>query len=163
MPSEHASNITVRSDIAYRKLVDANQLRIAAEQTLLHQHAASDAALTVVITGNEQIQALNQHYRGLDAPTDVLAFAANEATQGPFVRAPDVPPYLGDVIISYPRAQAQAQAGEHPISAELQLLVVHGVLHLLGHDPATSTQKRAMWAAQAEILEYIGAPVANPA
>jgi probable rRNA maturation factor len=110
--------------------------------------------LTLVITGDEHIQALNRQYRAIDAPTDVLAFADEETTQA-FVTAPDEAAYLGDVIISCPRAEAQAQAAGHPLETELQLLVVHGVLHLLGHDHATPAQKRKMWAAQTEILDSI--------
>jgi probable rRNA maturation factor len=118
--------------------------------------------LAIVITGDDQIQALNRQYRQVDAPTDVLAFAATEAS-GAFVEAPAEALYLGDIVISYPRAEAQAQAGGHPTSAELQLLVVHGVLHLLGYEHATAAQKRTMWAAQAEIMQAIGAPITGPA
>ncbi len=70
--------------------------------------------------------------------------------------------YLGDVIISYPRAQAQAQAGGHALPAELQLLVVHGVLHLLGHDHGAPAEKEAMWALQAEILQRLGCAISSP-
>jgi probable rRNA maturation factor len=66
------------------------------------------------------------------------------------------------VIISLPRAKAQAGRAGHPLEAELQLLTVHGVLHLLGHDHAEPAEKSAMRAAQAEILRALGSPVANP-
>jgi probable rRNA maturation factor len=59
-------------------------------------------------------------------------------------------------VISAPRAQAQAEAAGHPLEAELQLLVVHGVLHLLGHDHARPEEKARMWKAQAEALESLG-------
>ena len=65
--------------------------------------------------------------------------------------------------ISLPRAQAQAKAGGHPVSAEVQLLVVHGALHLLGHDHAKSKEKARMWAAQSEILKHLKAPITGPA
>jgi probable rRNA maturation factor len=169
MTPRHPSSVTVRADAAYRKLIDVKQLRAAAQQTLqaggdLPARDASSSRLTLVITGDEQVHALNRRYRQVDAPTDVLAFATDEtAGQDSFVSAPGEPAYLGDVIISYPRAEAQAQAGGHPVSAELQLLVVHGVLHLLGYDHATPAQKRKMWAAQAGILALVGAPVTGPA
>jgi probable rRNA maturation factor len=162
MTPRHPLSVTLRSDAAYRKLIDARQLRAAAQQAL--QEGARGGRLTLVVTGDEQVQALNQRYRQVDAPTDVLAFAADEtAGQDSFVSAPGEPAYLGDVIISYPRAEAQAQAGGHPVSVELQLLVVHGVLHLLGYDHATPAQKRKMWAAQADILALVGAAVTGPA
>jgi probable rRNA maturation factor len=65
-------------------------------------------------------------------------------------------PYLGDVVISVPRAAAQAREAGHSLEAEAQLLVIHGVLHLLGHDHAEAQEKDRMWAAQAEILERLG-------
>jgi probable rRNA maturation factor len=64
--------------------------------------------------------------------------------------------YLGDVIISYPRALEQSAAAGHTVQDELQLLVVHGVLHLLGHDHATEEEKARMWADQQEILAGLG-------
>jgi probable rRNA maturation factor len=63
-------------------------------------------------------------------------------------------------VLSVPRAAAQAGAGGHPLEAEVQLLVVHGVLHLLGHDHAEAEGKARMWAAQSEILERLGVPPA---
>ena len=108
-------------------------------------------SLTIVITGNAALRRLNRDFAGVDAPTDVLSFAAEEA-----------PDYLGDVIISLPRARAQARSGGHPLIDELRLLVVHGVLHLLGHDHHAPVQKRRMWAAQARALRTAGASIAGP-
>ncbi|MBL0348565.1 rRNA maturation RNase YbeY [Candidatus Villigracilis affinis] len=64
--------------------------------------------------------------------------------------------YLGDIVISIPRAMLQAQAGGHPLEAEVQLLVVHGTLHLLGHDHAEVEEKARMWQAQAEVMSRLG-------
>jgi probable rRNA maturation factor len=66
------------------------------------------------------------------------------------------------VIVSYPRALSQANTAGHSIEAELQLLVVHGTLHLLGYDHASEEQKSTMWAAQAEILTQLGCPITAP-
>jgi probable rRNA maturation factor len=71
--------------------------------------------------------------------------------------------YLGDVLISYQRAQVQAAAGGHPVEDELQLLVVHGVLHLLGFDHAEETEKAKMWAEQSKILSQLGCSITSPA
>jgi probable rRNA maturation factor len=119
---------------------------LAAERTLDQQRRSDQADLTVVLSDDDHLQALNRDYLGFDSPTDVLSFPSGEID-------PDSGHvYLGDVIISYPRAAAQAQAAGHPLEAELRLLVVHGVLHLLGHDHADEAEKTAMWAAQDEIL-----------
>jgi probable rRNA maturation factor len=73
-----------------------------------------------------------------------------------FVEAPTARSYLGDVIISYPRAVAQAGEGGHSLVAELALLVIHGVLHLLGYDHSIAEDKVIMWAKQDAILERVG-------
>jgi probable rRNA maturation factor len=97
-----------------------------------------------------RLQELNRDYLGIDAPTDVLSFPASETDPETGAR------YLGDILISVPRAQSQAEAAGHALESEVQLLVVHGVLHLLGHDHAKPEEKRRMWKAQAEILESLG-------
>ena len=128
----------------------------AADATLQRLGAAAECDLTLVIGSDDQLQELNRQYLGIDAPTDVLSFQADELDPETGRR------YLGDVIISYPRAQAQAQAGGHAASAELQLLVVHGVLHLLGHDHGAPAEKEAMWALQAEVLQRLGCAISSP-
>ena len=140
--------IQIRSALDFN--LDSALLRDAALQTLSHQRAPKDASLTLVLTGDEEIRALNRAYRGIDSATDVLSFPANE---------PDPETgalYLGDVILSLPRAAAQAARGGHSLEEELRLLVVHGVLHLLGYDHADPEEKAAMWRAQAEILQAQG-------
>jgi probable rRNA maturation factor len=129
---------------------DLDLLEEAARLTLDLQAAPPDAELTIVLTDDEQLHALNRDYLGVDAPTDVLSFPAAELDPETGAR------YLGDILISVPRAAAQAQARGHSLAAEAQLLVIHGVLHLLGHDHADSEDKARMWAAQAEILERLG-------
>jgi probable rRNA maturation factor len=54
------------------------------------------------------------------------------------------------------RAAEQAQSAGHPLEAEVQLLVVHGILHLMGHDHARAADKARMWSAQAQVLEQLG-------
>ena len=122
----------------------------AAQAALDHQGESSEAELSIVLSDDARLQALNRAYLGIDAPTDVLSFPATETD--PETGAP----YLGDILISIPRAQAQAEAAGHRFDAEVQLLVVHGVLHLLGHDHAEAKEKARMWKAQAEILEHLG-------
>ncbi len=130
-------------------------LREAALAALAQQRQTGQVELTVVVTGNAQLRALNRAFRQLDEPTDVLSFATGERPDRNTI-------YLGDVVISYTKAREQAQAGGHPIEAELQLLTVHGVLHLLGHDHDTKAKQAAMWKAQAAILKKIGAAITAP-
>ena len=120
----------------------------AAQAALTHQSADGD--ITLVFTDDAQLQDLNRDYLGVDAPTDVLSFPAKE--MDPETGAS----YLGDILISVPRAMTQAQAAGYPLESEVQLLVVHGVLHLLGYDHAGPKEKTKMWAAQGEILQNIG-------
>ena len=117
--------------------------------------ASPEAALSIVITDDDEIRSLNRQFRHVDAPTDVLAFA-DDPTEQAFVTAPDEPPYLGDVIVSYPRARVQSATQRHSVVAELRLLIVHGVLHLLGYDHGTPNEKAAMWRAQTAVLTQLG-------
>jgi len=125
-------------------------LEQAALTALKHQAAPEDAELTIVLTDDDQLQALNRDYLGIDSPTDVLSFPSGETD-------PETgSPYLGDILLSMPRAASQAESAGHGLEAESQLLVVHGVLHLMGHDHAESEEKERMWQAQAEILAQLG-------
>jgi len=135
-------------------------LQQAALTTLVHLGMEEPFELAVVVTDDGTLHELNLRHRGVDGPTDVLAFP--DDTRGPFVDAPDMPRYLGDVIISFPRAQAQADDVGHTVEAELQLLVVHGVLHLLGYDDAEKEARVRMWAAQADVLRLLEVDVRLP-
>lgn len=129
---------------------DHTALERAAEQTLRRARADASSEATIVVSDDAHLQALNRQFLGVDAPTDVLSFPGGDTD-------PDSDAlYLGDVIISLPRAQAQATAGGHSLKDELQLLVVHGMLHLLGYDHAEESEKAEMWAIQTAILEDLG-------
>ncbi len=130
-------------------------IRQAAAATLTHQDQAPGAACTILLTGDKRIRALNRDFLDSDKITDVLSFPAGEPTPGAVT-------YLGDVAISVPTARRQAAAGGHSLMAELRLLTVHAVLHLLGYDHASASDKAAMWSAQAEILAGLGAEITEP-
>lgn len=125
-------------------------LERAASAALEHEHQTLDAELSIILTNDARLHELNLNYLGVDAPTDVLSFPASETDPETGAH------YIGDILISIPRAQAQADAAGHSLDAEVQLLVVHGVLHLLGHDHAEPEEKSRMWKAQTEILEQLG-------
>ncbi len=102
--------------------------------------------LSVVIDSDDVVKALNQQYRGLDHSTDVLSFSANDLDleTGHTI--------LGDIVISYPRAEKQAAEANHPAEKEIQLLTIHGVLHLLGYDHSTDAEKEIMWDIQSRLM-----------
>lgn len=136
--------------------LDGELLREASEAVLAAENAHPEANLTILISGDAYLQELNRQFMGVDEPTDVLSFPAEQVD-------PETGElYLGDIAISLERAQAQAEAGGHSLQAELQLLVVHGVLHLLGYDHAEPAEKEQMWAAQAKILQELGVPLSPP-
>ena len=130
--------------------VDEAGLQAAAVTVLNQYQAASSGGLTIVVTDNEAVAALNRQYRNVDAPTDVLSF--------PMDSMPGEVRYLGDLIIAYPYAKAQADREKHALGDSLALLVVHGTLHLLGFDHDTPEHRTAMWAAQEAALIALGVP-----
>lgn len=140
--------IDIQNDLEYpiqpARLQDAAALVIS-------QHG-SDGSLSIVITDDETIAALNQQYRGIDTPTDVLSFPADE----PPVEMLEEAAYLGDLLIAFPYASAQAAREGHPLSDSLALLVVHGSLHLLGYDHDSAENRARMWAAQDNALRALG-------
>ena len=127
-----------------------DMLEHSALTALEHEGETVDSELTIVLTNDARLQELNRDYLGIDAPTDVLSFPASELDPETGAR------YIGDILISIARAESQARAAGHTLESEVQLLVVHGVLHLLGHDHAEVLEKARMWKAQAEVLERLG-------
>ena len=148
--------INLKIEPAFRRNVDPTVLRAAARAALTDQAAPVPCDLTILIAGDGELRTLNRDFLGIDRPTDVLSFPSDE---------PDPANgrlYLGDVAISFPQARMAAQRGGHPVKAELQLLVVHAVLHLLGHDHARPAEKARMWAAQTAILASLKAAISGP-
>jgi probable rRNA maturation factor len=123
-----------------------------AATTTLADRGISSAELSLLLTGDETLQDLNRRYRGEDKSTDVLSFPAGEDVVDP----DSGNPYFGDIAISVPYARRQAEAGGHSVTGELQLLTVHGILHLLGYDHADADQKAEMWTIQREVLDQLG-------
>ncbi len=138
--------INIESEIDFPNELLERTVKAALE----NQTESSDSELTIVLTDDSKIQELNREYLGIDSPTDVLSFPASEIDPETDAR------YIGDIIISMPYAARSAGKAGHPLESEVQLLVVHGVLHLLGHDHAEADGKAKMWKAQAEILKSLG-------
>jgi len=129
--------------------VEVDQLRQAVLETLQYTHTAGESGVTLVLSDDSQLRQLNRDFMGIDAATDVLSFPAD------FVDPDNQEVYLGDIVISVPRAIAQAEENQVTPASELILLTVHGTLHLLGYDHASPQEKDAMWAVQTAILECL--------
>lgn len=109
-------------------------LIVRAVATTLDLHGKPDAVVDLLLTSDEEIQELNQKYRKVAEPTDVLSFPA-----GDFPNAP-----LGDIAISVPYAERQAKTRGVSLSTELAFLAIHGTLHLLGFDDEEEETRREM-------------------
>jgi len=104
---------------------------------------------SVLVTDDETIQGYNNAYRGIDKSTDVLSFESHEID-------PETNQLiLGDILISYPTIAKQAEKGGHAVEKELELMCVHGALHLMGYDHLEEDEKAEMWALQAQILALL--------
>jgi len=139
----------------YQDLVSESLLRSAAEIVLQKEEIDPETELSIVVDDDERLRELNHQFLGVDHPTDVLSFPADEFDPDSGLR------YIGDIIISFPRAEEQALTANEAISDELQLLVIHGTLHLLGYDHGDLTQKQAMWSAQQAALNGLGCKIQN--
>jgi probable rRNA maturation factor len=137
----------------FEKEVDTAALEKAALQALAEQDPAEEVNLSVVIEDDQQLHTLNFEFLGVDAPTDVLSFFEDELDPETGER------YLGDVIISFPQAQKQGLLAGHSTGSELDLLVVHGVLHLMGYDHSTGEEKEKMWEIQKKVLLNLGSDI----
>lgn len=146
--------INIVTNVEIPELI-TEDLMIRAAQVVLEQEERADSDLSVVIDDDEKLRELNHSYLGIDSPTDVLSFAADELD-------PDTGKiYLGDVIISIQRAAEQADASSEMLSDEIQLLIVHGTLHLIGYDHSNPAEKKKMWDAQQAALNVMGCKITH--
>jgi probable rRNA maturation factor len=123
---------------------------------LLEALACQSCELGVLIVDDAKMQRLNARYRGIDRPTDVLAFAMREE---PF--ADLHPEVLGDVVISAETALRQARAHQHSLTEELTRLLIHGTLHVLGYDHEVSPADARLMQAKERALWRLVAPLVN--
>ena len=134
-----------------------NELKAAANTVLEKEHILS-AMITILLTDDKTMRSLNRQFRSEDKSTDVLSF--------PFGEEPGLPgdqlPYLGDIAISVPYAGRQAEEQGHSTTAEIQLLAIHGILHLLGYDHDTEDAKGEMWAVQRQVLDQLNLAHVEP-
>ena len=117
------------------------------------------AEISVALADDAVLRDLNARYRGQDRPTDVLSFSDGAVT-GPGTDPATPPVLLGDVVISYERASTDALAAGLPLAERLSHLVVHGVLHLLGHDHGAEAEAAIMEGLETSALAGLG--IADP-
>ena len=128
--------------------VDHDELVALARHVLRAERVPADMELSLLLVDESSIAALNAEHLGKQGPTDVLAFPIDE----PGESHPDVPAVLGDVVLCPAVAREQAAEHDRSTSAELALLTVHGILHLLGMDHADPEEERAMFGRTDELL-----------
>lgn len=131
---------------------DTQKVLHAAASFWLDEMGESSGELSVVLTDDAEIHALNRDYRDRDRPTDVLSFAQRE---GEDILGGEL---LGDIVISVPTAARQADERGHSLREELLELLAHGLLHLLGYDHELSEEEaRRQFARQRELLAAFAA------
>jgi probable rRNA maturation factor len=143
--------LNLHIDESFQDSIAEERLRKAVAGTLAVHGVDCPVELGLVITDDQVVQELNRSYRGVDATTDVLAFALGEQSED-FATPPDGTLHLGEVFISCPQAERQAREQGHPLEQELALLVIHGVLHLLGYDDEDPDNEQKMRAMEEKLL-----------
>ena len=136
------------------------ELRRIARYVLTAEAVAPEVELELVLADEATSSDLNRLYRGRDEPTDVLSFAAmDEAPMapGPFVDAPDATPSLGEIVVCIPVVERRANAAGREVEGEIAHLLVHGLLHLLGHDHELGEEEsQRMQTREDELLAGLG-------
>jgi probable rRNA maturation factor len=147
--------IAVFAEEEFRGVADRGWVKKIVRQVLKAEGVATPYEVSLVFTDSEKVKQLNRDYRGVDEPTDVLAFYMfpQKGADSSFALPPDGVTRLGEVIISYPQAVAQAKEQGHSPQRELALLVIHGILHLLGYDHEEPEKESKMRAREREFLE----------
>ena len=130
--------VEIRTHKKFSSLVERARVLRVARKTLRAEKCTG--SFTVYVTTDAEIRKLNRQFHATDAPTDVLSFPTG------------IDNYIGDIVVSYDRAKVQARQAGWRIADEIDLLVVHGILHLLGYDDLMPRKRAKMWKRQEEIL-----------
>jgi probable rRNA maturation factor len=144
-------DVKVQRGVAPRATTSA--LRRLAKRILtsaMRSESLADAEISVLFSDDAEIRRLNCAYRGADQPTDVLAFPCDDSGTKDFG-----PLVLGDIVISIPRAQAQAARFRHSLEREITILLLHGFAHLLGLDDSTPQTRKKMKKLESHLLQAV--------
>ena len=134
-------------------LVNEEEIREYVQKVLEKEYESeAPVYMSLLFTGNDEIQVINREYRDKDQPTDVISLAYHETEDF------DIGPYdtLGDIVISLERVVEQAKEYNHSDKRELFYVLTHGILHLLGYDHIEEEDKKEMRAKEEEILGSFG-------
>ena len=133
-------NAQPAAETCVREAIAAAALRVPGE-----------GEVSMLLADDVAVRALNRDFRATDKPTNVLSFPAAKQPAG-------MPPLLGDVAIAYETVAREAEAEGKPFLHHLAHLVVHGYLHLMGHDHQTESEAEAMEALERDILQALRIP-----
>lgn len=136
------------TDLTDSKL-DTNRLKALAEFSSIKMGIHPESELSISLVDEEEMSALHMRWLNEAGPTDVLSFPMDELKPN---SSADGPGLLGDIVLCPDYANKQAKGAGHSLEEELEVLTVHGVLHLLGFDHRENEEKIAMFSRQEEIL-----------
>ncbi len=139
-----------RNDVR-RSGVDGRAL-VATAKRLLDAAGERESTLSLTLVGDDAIRALNREYRGKDRATDVLSFSSEEPAKRPADHL------LGDVVISVDTARRQAHEYDATLQREIYRLLIHGLLHLMGHDHVAAAERRVMQKEERRLAVSIALP-----
>lgn len=167
MMSARGPVVQVRCRALFRRPGRIALVRRAARAAIAQTGLSEPVALSISLSDDASLRRLNRQFRGIDAPTDVLSFGGEGFHEGrrrsslsqACAYLDEGALYLGDIVISMEWCIEQAARAGHDPDAELALLVVHGVLHLLGYDHDTPIRKKRMWRVQSDALATLGLTV----
>jgi probable rRNA maturation factor len=144
--------IYYRNDVR-KSGVDGRALRATAKR-LLAVAGEAGSSLSLTLVGDDAMRELNRDHRGKDVPTDVLSFPLLDVDH---VSGEDER-MIGDVVISVDTARKQAADYDAPLQRELERLLIHGILHVLGHDHMEADEREKMEAEERRLASSIGMP-----
>jgi probable rRNA maturation factor len=156
--SSHPIQVTVDAPIWRQAVTNLDQICATAVLAAIRGSGAllqGSAEVSILLTDDARIQELNRDWRGKDKPTNVLSFPALTPGEVP---PSDMPFLLGDIVLAYGTVAGEAEAEGKPIADHLRHLLVHGVLHLLGHDHEAEDEAERMEALEVRVLEGLGVP-----
>ncbi|MEN6531416.1 MAG: rRNA maturation RNase YbeY [Anaerolineaceae bacterium] len=145
--------LTIKSRQAIRKELDIKRLQRACLTACNLLGFDAQPEITLQLTDDRTIREFNRQYRGIHEATDVLSF------ENAFIDPESGETYLGDILISYETARRQADARGLDLMAEIEMLLVHGILHLAGMDHASRAEWEEMSALQDAILNELNNPI----
>lgn len=137
----------------FDNLVNEEEIRGYIQKVLEKEYESKGMVyISLLLTGNEEIQIINREYRDKNEPTDVISFAYHETEDF------DIGPYdtLGDIVISLEKVEEQAKKYNHSSKREFFYVLTHGILHLLGYDHIDENSKKEMRAKEEELLGNSG-------